>query len=500
MHRAPCGSWRIRRFRAPPARRWSTATRCSCCATPKQNYPAWLDAINGAERWIHFESYIIHDDECRTRVCRGVDGAAARARRARARGLRLAGRTQRHDVDVLGAAATRRRRGARVQSTAARLRRSAGCRAITARCSASTARSASSPGCASATCGRRRPLHAAPIHGATPALAVWGPAVADIERAFADAWAATGAPLAGRRSPRSGAIAPAGDVSLRVIATQAGDGRACSGSISSSRRSRANGCGSPTPTSSARRRTCRRSWPPPTTASTCGCSCRAAAPICRWCRSMTRAGYRPLLEAGVRIFEWNGTMVHAKTAVADGKWARVGSSNLNIQSWLGNWELDVAIEDERFRARRWRTMFLARPRELDRDRAARTRDFTRGPRRAASRQRAPRRRGAASGHRADAPRRRRRRHSHGPHVRRRADRAPRARGRRSLDAASGASSARRARASSALKWPKGLAYPFGVFLLWVAVSWTDSGRQDCWRRREGRCLATKPAARQDTAA
>src|SRR5690606_4110054 len=53
----------------------------------------------------------------------------------------------------------------------------------------------------------------------------------------------------------------------------------------------------------------------------------------------------PLLEAGVRIFEWNGTMVHAKTAVADSRWARIGSTNLNVNSWMGNWELDVAIED-----------------------------------------------------------------------------------------------------------------------------------------------------------
>ena len=28
-----------------------------------ENYPAWLDAIASAERYIHFESYIIHDDE-----------------------------------------------------------------------------------------------------------------------------------------------------------------------------------------------------------------------------------------------------------------------------------------------------------------------------------------------------------------------------------------------------------------------------------------------------
>ncbi|HKO88891.1 MAG TPA: phospholipase D-like domain-containing protein [Burkholderiales bacterium] len=61
---------------------------------------------------------------------------------------------------------------------------------------------------------------------------------------------------------------------------------------------------------------------------------------------MSRAGYRPLLEAGVRVFEWNGSMLHAKTAVADGRWARVGSTNLNIASWIGNYELDVAIEDE----------------------------------------------------------------------------------------------------------------------------------------------------------
>src|SRR5262245_63569878 len=28
----------------------------------RENYPAWLDAIAGAKRFIHFESYIIHDD------------------------------------------------------------------------------------------------------------------------------------------------------------------------------------------------------------------------------------------------------------------------------------------------------------------------------------------------------------------------------------------------------------------------------------------------------
>jgi cardiolipin synthase len=65
-------------------------------------------------------------------------------------------------------------------------------------------------------------------------------------------------------------------------------------------------------------------------------------------RPLSRAGYRTLLDAGARVFEWNGPMLHAKTAVADGRWARVGSSNLNIASWLGNYELDVVVEDESF--------------------------------------------------------------------------------------------------------------------------------------------------------
>jgi cardiolipin synthase len=74
-------------------------------------------------------------------------------------------------------------------------------------------------------------------------------------------------------------------------------------------------------------------------------------------RPVSRAGYRPLLEAGVRVFEWNGTMLHAKTAVADGHWARVGSTNLNLASWLGNCELDAVVEDEIF-ARAMEDMYL----------------------------------------------------------------------------------------------------------------------------------------------
>jgi cardiolipin synthase len=61
---------------------------------------------------------------------------------------------------------------------------------------------------------------------------------------------------------------------------------------------------------------------------------------------LSRSGYRALLEAGVRVFEWSGSMLHAKSAISDGHWARVGSTNLNFASFLTNYELDVAIEDE----------------------------------------------------------------------------------------------------------------------------------------------------------
>ncbi len=66
--------------------------------------------------------------------------------------------------------------------------------------------------------------------------------------------------------------------------------------------------------------------------------------------ALSRAGYRSLLEAGVRVFEWDGPMLHAKTAVADGCWSRVGSSNSNLASWTSNRELDVTIQDAGFAA------------------------------------------------------------------------------------------------------------------------------------------------------
>ena len=59
----------------------------------------------------------------------------------------------------------------------------------------------------------------------------------------------------------------------------------------------------------------------------------------------TRALYGKLLRAGVRIFEWHDRVLHAKTAVVDGRWATVGSSNLDYLSSFRNLEVNASFLD-----------------------------------------------------------------------------------------------------------------------------------------------------------
>jgi len=47
----------------------------------------------------------------------------------------------------------------------------------------------------------------------------------------------------------------------------------------------------------------------------------------------------------VRIWEWRGEMMHAKTSVVDGRWLRVGSTDFNPLGIAINYELDAVIED-----------------------------------------------------------------------------------------------------------------------------------------------------------
>ncbi len=64
-----------------------------------------------------------------------------------------------------------------------------------------------------------------------------------------------------------------------------------------------------------------------------------------------RATYGELLEAGVGLHEFQGRILHAKTAVVDGAFSAVGSSNLDWRSTVWNDEIDAVILDSGFGAR-----------------------------------------------------------------------------------------------------------------------------------------------------
>jgi cardiolipin synthase len=59
-----------------------------------------------------------------------------------------------------------------------------------------------------------------------------------------------------------------------------------------------------------------------------------------------RARYEELLRDGVRIFEYQPTMMHAKTLVADGRWCAVGSMNADNRSLSFNEETVLLMLDE----------------------------------------------------------------------------------------------------------------------------------------------------------
>ena len=310
----------------------------------KENYPAWLDAIHSAGRFVHFENYILHEDEVGARFSdafikkarEGVPvrivydwiGCIGRASRGFWRRLREGG------VDVrsfnpprldqpLGWVVRDHRKCLVVDGQVA---------FVTGLCVG-------------------KMWEGTPERGREPwrdtSVVLRGPAVAEVAIAFADSWAATGPPLPKAEIVGAETLKNAGNIDVRVVASTPG-------SASLYRLD-------PLVASLAR----RTLWL--TDAYFAGTSVyvqalRAAAedgvdvrllvpgpgsdiPLMQ---RISRAGYRGLLEAGVRLFEWNGPMLHAKTAVADARWARVGSTNLNFSGWFGNRELDIVVENETF--------------------------------------------------------------------------------------------------------------------------------------------------------
>jgi cardiolipin synthase len=63
-----------------------------------------------------------------------------------------------------------------------------------------------------------------------------------------------------------------------------------------------------------------------------------------------RSYYSGLLKAGVKIYEYRKAILHAKTAVIDGIWSTVGSTNMDYWSFLSNDEINAVVLDGQFAA------------------------------------------------------------------------------------------------------------------------------------------------------
>jgi len=330
----------------------STGNEVTLLKDAAENYPAWLASMKTARKWIHFESYIIYDDVTgrefaellaakaregvKVRVAYDWFGGLGKASRHFWRRLREAGvevrcfNPPRLD-NPMGWISRDHRKMIGIDGKVA---------FVTGLCVGSKW-----------TGNREKSIDPWRDTG----IRVMGPAITDIEAAFSQVWSFTGEPLPSDELPDRESIPLAGNVSLRVVSSTPSTGGVYRLDLQITALARnslwltdAYYAGTSSYVQALR------------AAAMDGVDVRLLVPGSTdipIVRALSRAGYKPLLEAGVRVFEWNGSMVHAKTAVADGYWARVGSTNLNIASWIGNYELDVVVENENF-ARKMEEMYL----------------------------------------------------------------------------------------------------------------------------------------------
>jgi cardiolipin synthase len=71
----------------------------------------------------------------------------------------------------------------------------------------------------------------------------------------------------------------------------------------------------------------------------------------RWVRLASRRMYGQMLEAGVRIFEYEPGMTHVKMLLVDDLWSVIGTTNLDNRSFEHNDEVNVAVRDRGVTAR-----------------------------------------------------------------------------------------------------------------------------------------------------
>jgi len=308
-----------------------------------ENYPAWLDAIRSANRYIHFESYIIHEDDtgrmfAEALIAKAQEGVRVRLIYDWLGGFGTASRAFWNRMRA-GGVEVRCYNPARWDSPFGWLSRD----------HRKTLSVDGKVGFVSGLCIGQM-WAGEPAKNVEPwrdtGVEMRGPAVTDLERAFAVVWAMIGNPISEGELAGSDAIAHEGAAALRVVASIPAMGGMfrVDQLIAALAKKRlwltdAYYAGMTSYVQALR------------SAAEDGVDVRLLVPNATdvpLLKPLSRTGYRVLLKSGVRVFEWNGRMLHAKTAVADGRWARVGSTNLNIASWFGNCEMDVVVEDEAF--------------------------------------------------------------------------------------------------------------------------------------------------------
>lgn len=300
-------------------------------------YPAMLDRIAAARRWVHFDNYIIRADAT------GIRFADALIERARA------GVAVRVLTDWIGSISTRRSYWRRLRDGGVSVRifnppnllrlrqnltRDHRKLLVVDGETAVTGGLCIGDEWAGRTARNRQPWR-------DTAVAIDGPAAAVMDRAFDGVWRLTGEGL--EESEMLSEAPERGESAVRVVA---GEPRG----VRASRATELLLAGA-----------AQRIWltdaylvAPPgiyqslIDAARSGVDVRLLVPgtsDLTHVQSWTRMGYLDMLRAGVRIYEWRGAMLHAKTIVVDGRWVRVGSSNLNLSSLIANYELDIIAED-----------------------------------------------------------------------------------------------------------------------------------------------------------
>ena len=329
----------LARTSAAPLR---TGNKLALLQNGPDTYDDWISAIGRAERWVHLDNYIFSDDTVGRRFAEALEEKAQE------------GVTVRVLADWFGSWSTPRSFWQEMRSSGVEVRPvnppslGAPLQAIRRdhrKLVAVDGEYASTGGvCIDEGWMARDPETDLPYRD--EAVSVRGPAVADLERAFAGVWDETGGPLPDEERPRAESIPRAGDVAARVVIQEPG-----------------------------RMRILRvlelltagvqeRLWitdpyflSMPILTQSLMATARDGVDVRVLAAAtndlpvvgvLSRSGYRRFLEAGVRIYEYGGPMIHAKTLVADGWWSKVGSTNLNFSSLAANWEIDLMVEDTGF--------------------------------------------------------------------------------------------------------------------------------------------------------